>query len=89
MLKLRGRTLGYCKALIVGGFADQSWQLTDLPPATPYQNEVGQPRDERLFLPVYGPMTPDRVLWKSPGPGVNGSKLGQVAIIKSRLVRLV
>jgi hypothetical protein len=23
MLKLRGRTLGYCKALIVGGFADE------------------------------------------------------------------
>jgi hypothetical protein len=54
----------------------QSWHLTDLPPANAYQNKVGQPRDERLFLPVYGSMTPDHDLWKSPGPGVTGSIIG-------------
>jgi hypothetical protein len=63
--------------------------LTNLPPAIAYHNEVGQPRDERLFLSVYGLMTSDHVLWKSPGPGVTRSKLAQVAIIKSRLAGLV
>jgi hypothetical protein len=76
-------------ALVRSAGNEQSWHLTDLPPAIAYQNEVGQPRDERLFLSVYGLMTPDHILWKSPGPGVTRSKLAQVGIIKSRLARLV